>query len=90
MAARSVANKITLGSAEVVVYASPRIGHAMKTITENMNLYEGVQLMKVLEAMYLQGKKDGARAAIEGIQQGMKQAVASIPHKNPGKPKKAI
>jgi hypothetical protein len=53
-----------------------------------MSMYHGVRLIQVLEAAYEQGKKDGARAAFDQLDTGLKAAKASIPHRAPGRPKK--
>lgn len=56
-------------------------------ITEDMSLYNGVRLSQVLEAVYAQGQKDGARNAIENLQEGIANTIEKISHRNPGKPK---
>ena len=68
----------------VPVYAGVRVANAFREVTFDMNMYKGVKLMELLEAVYQQGKKDGARSVSEGFGNMMKQ----IPHKNPGQPKK--
>jgi len=45
------------------VYTSARVADALREITEDANLYHGVRLVQVMEAVYLQGRKDGAREA---------------------------
>lgn len=89
MGAKYIANRLTLSNKAVTIYASPKVGHALHEVTKNLNLYEGVQLIKVLEAVYAQGKKDGARTAFEALSEKVKEAEKLVPHKNPGKPKKA-
>ncbi len=44
---------------EIKVYASPKIGKALHEVTTDMDLYHGVRLAEVLEAVYNQGKKMG-------------------------------
>ena len=88
MAARSVANKINLVKQIVTVYASPKIGQALNDLIKNLSVYEGVKLAQCLEAMYDQGKKDGARVAFEVLEEKVIEAEKQVPHKNPGKPKK--
>lgn len=85
---RQVKNIIPMSSQDVAVYASPKVSKAMEEITEDMALYHGVRLSQVLEAVYNQGQKDGARNAITEIQQNLSKAIEEIPHRNPGKPKK--
>lgn len=81
---RNKKNLIKLQTSTVAVYASPRISRAMEEITDDMTLYHGVRLAQVLEAIYLQGKKDGARSVFDELERVRR----TIPHKNPGKPKK--
>lgn len=85
---RNVKNVIPLGAQEVAVYATPRVSKALEEITEDMTLYHGVRLAQVLEAMYEQGKKDGARDAFTELDDKLKEVKKAIPHRNPGKPKK--
>jgi sulfate adenylyltransferase subunit 1 (EFTu-like GTPase family) len=73
---------------EVKVYASPRVGDALKEITENMDIYHGVRLVQVLEAIYAQGLKDGARRVFEGIDKSLVSVKKAIPYRPPGRPKK--
>lgn len=85
---RNVKNIIPLGSQEVAVYASPRVSKALEDITKDMTLYHGVHLAQVLEAVYAQGLKDGARGTFAEIDNKIKEAKGTISHRNPGKPKK--
>ena len=87
--ARAVKNEIPIGKSVVNVYASPKILTALNDIAKDMTLYHGVKLEQVIEAVYDQGKKDGARNAIEKIQESVRQTVDVIPHLNPGRPKAA-
>lgn len=81
-------NLIPVQSGHVAVYASPRVSRALHEITEDMTLYHGVRLSQVLEAVYTQGKKDGARTAFEELDKKIREVHKAVPHKNPGKPKK--
>ena len=72
------------GSKKVSVYAGQNIKNAFAEISSSMKLYKGVRLSQVLEAVYKQGKKDGARDVFEQVD-GLK---ADISHRNPGQPKK--
>ncbi|MEN5421441.1 hypothetical protein ABE607_00850 [Comamonas aquatica] len=85
---RNVKNVIPIGDKEVSVYASPKVSKALEEITNDMSLYHGVRLAQVMEALYEQGKKDGARNAIGTIEQAIREAKDEVPHRNPGKPKK--
>ena len=73
---------------EIKMYFSPKVAHALQEVTEDMTVYTGVRLGTLLEAVYSQGLKDGARRAFEEVEKGFLSAQKSIPHKNPGKPKK--
>jgi len=86
--ARTKKNNVTLHKKTVAVYASPKISAAIETIIGEMPLYEGVKIIQVMEALYDQGAKDGARNALESITAKVKEVEKSIPHRNPGKPKK--
>lgn len=86
---RQVKNIIPLGTQEVAVYATPKIAKALGEVTEDMTLYHGVRLAQVMEAIYLQGQKDGARNAIGTLEQALSEAKEGVPHRNPGKPPKA-
>lgn len=68
----------------VKVYASAKIRDALDHITTNMALYDGVRLAQVLEAVYKQGCKDGARNVFAKIDDVKKL----VPHRRPGRPSK--
>lgn len=85
---RNIKNVISLSTQEVAVYASPRISKALEEVTKDLTLYHGVRLTQVLEAVYAQGLKDGARGAFAEIDDKLKEVKAAVPHRNPGKPKK--
>lgn len=89
MAGKVVKNLIPMKNQTVAVYASPRVSAAFHAVTAKMNLFQGVKLGQLLEAVYLQGKKDGARCAFEEMNRKMLEAKSVVPHRNPGKPKKA-
>jgi len=81
---------VTLHSgAQIKVYASPRVYEALREVTKDLTLYKGVRLAQLLEAVYVQGKKDGARAAFQAIEKGVTQAQELVPHRTPGRPKKS-
>ncbi|MCF8153023.1 MAG: hypothetical protein K9J34_02655 [Rhodoferax sp.] len=85
---RFVKNVIQVASGTVSVYATPRISKALKEIIEDMTFYQGVRLSQILEAIYNQGKKDGANDAFSEIDKKVKEVKKVIPHRNPGQPKK--
>jgi hypothetical protein len=73
---------------KVPVYTSPRVADALKEIRSRATLYEGVRLTQILEAVYLQGKKDGAREAFEETERRLTEAKRRISHQRPGRPRK--
>jgi hypothetical protein len=81
---RYVKTQIQLSKSIVPVYAGLKVAHALHEVTATMDLYHGVRLTQLLEAVYKQGKKDGARNVSESFKKMMK----AIPHNNPGQPKK--
>ncbi|MDD5280938.1 hypothetical protein [Acidithiobacillus sp.] len=83
-------NIIPLSTQEVAVYATPKVAKALNEITDDITLYKGVRLTQVIEAVYIQGQKDGARNAIGTLEQALAVAKEGVPHRNPGKPPKAI
>ncbi len=81
---RGVRTNIQLLNKTIPVYAGKKVSEALVEITANMNVYHGVRFSQILEAVYVQGKKDGARDVFEKLDD-VKRA---IPHRNPGHPKK--
>jgi hypothetical protein len=88
MTVRNKANKIHLPNEVVTIYATPRISDALKEVVRDLTLYQGVKLEQLFEAVYNQGKKDGARMAFDTVSEKFYEAQKAVPHKNPGKPKK--
>jgi hypothetical protein len=84
MRVRYQKNIIPISGDRVAVYASPRISAAFAAVTEGMTLFKGVKLAQILEAVYEQGKKDGARAAFKTVAGKISEAKNLVPHKNPG------
>jgi hypothetical protein len=72
------------GEKQISVYAGRRIREALTEVSANLNLYRGVKLSQVLEAVYEQGKKDGARNVFDTVD-GLKRTIA---YRNPGQPRK--
>jgi hypothetical protein len=77
---RSVKTLVPLSRGNVAVYAGVRVAHALHEVTADMDVYRGVRLAELLDAVYQQGKKDGARQVRESFETMMKD----IPHLNPG------
>jgi hypothetical protein len=70
-----------------MLYGSARLVEAVQDLVNKMRLYEGVKLAQIMETVYLQGKKDGAREAFENVDKSLAQAKKTIPHNRPGRPK---
>ncbi len=68
---------------QIAVYTSARAADALEEITADMTLYKGVRLLQVMEAVYRQGKIDGARTVFDKVDE-VKEA---IPHRRPGRPR---
>lgn len=85
---RQVKNVVPLGDKEIAVYASQRVGKALAEITEDMSLFHGVRLQQILEAVYDQGQKDGARKTLEMLDGAIEEVKDEVPHRNPGQPRK--
>lgn len=75
---------VNLPDRELPLYVGARISAALKEIRMDMDLYKGVRLEQVLEAVYEQGMKDGRREIIEQLD-SIKRASNFMP---PGRPKK--
>jgi tartrate dehydratase alpha subunit/fumarate hydratase class I-like protein len=80
--------KVKLVNTDLTLYAGSRLIGAVQDIVNKASLYEGVKLAQIMEAVYLQGQKDGARRAFEQIDQNVALAKKIVPHKRPGQPKK--
>jgi hypothetical protein len=89
MAARYKGTLVPLrDNKHVKVYASPRVADALAEVLSDMTQYKGVRLAQVLEAVYVQGKNDGSRQAIEELDRHVTQIKRTIPHRKPGRPRK--
>ena len=75
----------------VPIYAGVKVGKALDEVTEDMPLYKGVRLAQVLEAVYLQGQKDGRREVFEAQDVALAEMKSrkELAHRPPGQPKKA-
>jgi hypothetical protein len=73
---------------ETAVYTSPRVADALEKIIQEATVYEGVKVLQICEAFYLQGKKDGARAVFEEQERALTRLKREIPHQKPGRPRK--
>jgi hypothetical protein len=70
-----------------MAYGSARLVEAVQDLVNKMRLYEGVKLAQIMETVYLQGKKDGAREAFENVDKSLTQAKKTIRYNRPGRPK---
>jgi len=80
--------RVNTANEHLAIYTSARVARAFEELAPSMNLYQGVRLGQLLEAAYRQGKKDGAKAAFEAVDQRLTDAKNAIPHLPPGRPKR--
>lgn len=73
---------------EIAVLASPRTADALEEIVKNADLYDGVKLTQIMEAVYVQGHKDGARQAIEQLEAELTTVRKKLAPRRPGRPKR--
>jgi hypothetical protein len=76
--------RIRLLNKTITIYSGKKTADALEEVSRNMDIYHGVRLSLIIDAVYKQGKTDGARDAYEAIQ----DAMAKVPYRNPGKPRK--
>lgn len=81
---RTVALPVKKQTEQVAIRMSPRRADALERMIGDLSLYDGVKLLDIMEAVYDQGRKDGARAVFELVDEAKKE----IPHRPPGRPKK--
>ena len=75
---------IDLATGPLRLYASPKILSALKEVTTDFDIYKGVRLAEVLNAVYQQGLKDGRRDVVDQFE-SVKKSIKYLP---PGRPKK--
>ena len=75
---------IPLLKTKIAIYAGSKVADALAVVSGDMKIYQAVKLTQVLEAVYKQGKRDGAREVVEAID----AAKEKISYRNPGQPKK--
>lgn len=85
---RTITLDLPASETQVPVRASARVADALAEVSADMSLYHGVKLLQVLEAVYAQGQKDGARTAFETIDARMLEAKEAVPHRSVGRPRK--
>lgn len=74
----------------VPVYASARVGRAIDEVSGELDLYHGVRLLEIMEAMYVQGLTNG-RAEVFAAQEEQARelrARADLQHRNAGRPRR--
>ena len=81
---RYIRTTIPLSTQKITVYASPRFAELFREVSYNMDIFKGVKLSQLLEYVYEQGKKDGARVVFAQLD----VLKGKIPHRNPGQPKR--
>jgi glutamate mutase epsilon subunit len=77
---------VDLPKQELALYAGSKLRAALTEVTLDMDLFKGVKLGQVLEAVYEQGKKDGRKDIIEQFDHDIKGKANYLP---PGRPKKS-
>jgi hypothetical protein len=76
---------IRLLDTTISIYSnSQKLANALAEISADMTVYHGAKLSQIMEAIYVQGKKDGAREMAGSIEVAMEK----ISYRNPGQPKK--
>jgi hypothetical protein len=81
---RAIKTLVPLPKGQIAVYFGKRVAEALHEVTVDMTLYKSVRLGQLLQAVYEQGHKDGARTVKESFDKMMKD----IRYRNPGKPRK--
>jgi len=71
----------------ISLFTNGTVAAAIKRFAEDATLFDAVKMHQVFEAMYIQGKRDGAREAFSEIDLGMAAAKKLVKHKNPGRPR---
>ena len=76
--------EVTLSTRPLTLYAGQKVAAALREVSTDMDLYRGVRLAEVMEAVYEQGMKDGRKEVIERVD-AIKKQTNYLP---PGRPKK--
>ena len=85
---RTVSLPVKTAAKPVSIRMSAQRADTMQEIVGEMTLFKGVKLLDIMEAIYVQGRKDGARETFEQIDRNLSQARKAIPHRAPGRPRK--
>jgi hypothetical protein len=81
---RVVRTDIQLTKTSIAVYAGKRFKDALADVLADMNLYKAAKFSLVMEVVYQQGMKNGARLVFDKMDAVKKEII----HRNPGQPKK--
>ena len=76
---------VSLATGELTLYAGTKVISALREVTTDMDLYKGVRLGEVMNAVYEQGMKDGRKEIIEQLDR-IKGKTNYLP---PGRPRTA-
>lgn len=76
---------VELPNETLTLYAGKKVRDAIIEVTTDMNVYKGVRLGQVMEAVYQQGLKDGRKEIIEQFQDEIRDKANYLP---PGRPRK--
>lgn len=82
---RTVRLPVKAEEVEVPIRMSARRADALEKIVSDMSVFDGIKLLDIMDAVYNQGRKDGARSVFEEIENVRK----IIPHRPPGRPRKS-
>jgi hypothetical protein len=85
---RTVRLPVTAEPEDVAIRMSARRADALEKIVGEMSLFAGIKLLDLMEAAYVQGRKDGARAVFDQIDRNVSAVKRAIPHRAPGRPRK--
>jgi hypothetical protein len=76
---------LNLHNRTLTLYAGQKVRSAIIEVTTGMNIYKGVRLGQVMDAVYEQGLKDGRKEIIEQFEGKIRDKTNYLP---PGRPKK--
>ena len=77
------------GAKQITLRTSSAVQNAYKHLreSEDLSVYDFTRVLTLIYASYAQGKKDGARAVFDRIDEDLAAAKADIPHRLPGRPR---
>ena len=71
----------------VKLYSSVRVANAVQHL-QTLSMFDWSRVLNLCEAMYEQGKKQGALEAFTAVDAGVAAAKAAVPHRMPGRPRR--